>query len=100
MLLDNSVFNNDSIYDILNATVDPDLMKEVADSLLEFLDANTIILYTSLNKTNTELLKQGKYNKPIKAFEYYEAALGMKMDSLSGTVQPTRLHGVTVKRAA
>lgn len=77
MLLDNSVFNNDSIYDILNATVDPDLMKEVADSMIEFNANNSIVLYTSLNRTNTELLKQGKYNQLIKAFEYYEAALGI-----------------------
>ncbi len=78
MILGNSVFNDDSVYDILNATVDSDLMKEVADSMLEFLGTNTIILYTSLNKTNTDLLKQGKYNKLIKAFEYYEAALALE----------------------
>lgn len=77
MFLGDYVFNNDSIYDILNATVDADSMKGVADSHMEFLNTNTIILYTSLNKTNTELLKQGKYDKPIKAFEYYEAALGI-----------------------
>lgn len=58
MLLDNAIFNTDSIYDILNAIVDPDLMKEVADSHMEFSDINTIILYTSLNKTNTDLLSK------------------------------------------
>lgn len=35
-------------------------------------------MYTSLNKTNTDLLKQGNYNKPIIAFEYYEAALALE----------------------
>lgn len=78
MLLGNIVFNEDSIYDILNATIDPDLMKEVADSMLEFNGSNNIILYTSLNKTNTDLLRQGKYDKPIKAFEYYEASLALE----------------------
>lgn len=78
MLLDNSIFNNDSIYDILNATVDSDLMKDVSDSKLEFLYTDTLVLYTSLNKTNTELLMQGKYDKPIIAFEYYESALALE----------------------
>lgn len=77
-LIDNFVWNDGSIYDILNATVDKGLMKGVADSVLEFKNSSSIVLYTSLNKTNTELLKQGKYNHNIIAYEYYEAALGIK----------------------
>lgn len=77
-LLDNVVLNNNSIYDILNATVDVDLLKEVAESHMEFVNKNTIVLYTSLNENNTMLLDQGKYKEPIIAFEYYEAALGIK----------------------
>lgn len=78
MLLSNYICNTDSIYDILNATVDTELMKGVADSHMEFADTQDIILYTSLNKTNTELLQKGKYTENIFAFEYYEQALGIK----------------------
>ncbi len=74
----NYVFNKESIYDILNAEVNPDMMKEVAESMLEFKDANSIILYTSLNENNTKLLEKRQYNKILKAFEYAEAALGLE----------------------
>lgn len=75
--VDNYIFNKDSIYDILNATVDPTILEGVADSMLEFKDPSTIVLYTSLNKTNTELLKNNQYNKLIIAFEYPDLALGI-----------------------
>lgn len=77
-LIDNYVWNNESIYDILNATVDLGLMKGVADSMLEFKDSSSVILYTSLNSTNTKLLQQGNYKNNIIAHEYYQAALGIK----------------------
>lgn len=77
-LIDNNVLNNESVYDILNATVDEGLMKGVAESTLEFKDSSSIILYTSLNKTNTQLLMQDKYNEIIFAHEYLEASLGIK----------------------
>lgn len=37
---------------------------------VEFTGKNEIVLYTALNKTNTELLQKGKYDKIIKAIEY------------------------------
>ena len=77
-LIDNLICNDDSIYDILNSTVDIGLLKGVENSMLEFNDTNSIVLYTSLNKTNTELLKQGLYKHNIIAHEYFESALGIK----------------------
>lgn len=77
-MLDNYIFNNDSIYDILNATVDIDLIERVADSKMEFQDNKSIILYTSLNRTNAELLENKKYTSLIRAFEYREEALGVE----------------------
>jgi len=80
-ILGDIVWNEDSIYDILNAIIDTDLLKEVAESHMEFENNTTnIILYTTLSITNTNLLKQGKYNKPINAFEYYESVLGGQSD--------------------
>lgn len=70
------IIDTESLYDILNATVDESLMNGVAESMLKFSDTNKIVLYTSLNTTNTKLLKEGKYEDIIYAFEYEEAALG------------------------
>lgn len=41
---------------------------------VEFSGVNEIILYTALTETKARLLQQGKYNKPIKAFEYSNLA--------------------------
>ena len=78
MFFDNYVFNEDSVYDILNATVDISKLKEVAEDKMEFNDSSKIILYTSLNATNTKLLQDGKYTEMIYAFEYADMAMGVK----------------------
>lgn len=41
---------------------------------VEFKGVNEIILYTALTETKARLLKEGKYEKPIKAFEYSNIA--------------------------
>lgn len=77
MIFDNYVFNENSVYDILNATVDVTKLNEVAEDMMEFKDSTKIILYTSLNATNTKLLQSGKYTETIYAFEYEDMAKGI-----------------------
>ncbi len=77
MFLGNYIFNEDSIYDILNATVDITLLEKVAETKMEFKDSTKIILYTSLNATNTKLLQSGKYKDMLFAFEYEDMAKGI-----------------------
>ncbi|MBP3799926.1 MAG: hypothetical protein ILA19_02975 [Bacilli bacterium] len=70
---DNDIFESvnciSSEYDII---LDDDRLEDYGEHNMLFNDNNSIVLYTMLNKTNTELLKQGKYNRPIKAYEYYD----------------------------
>ena len=77
MIFSNYVFNENSVYDILNATVDVTKLNEVVEDMLEFKDEHSIILYTSLNATNAKLLQSGKYTETIKAFEYIDMAMGI-----------------------
>ena len=77
MIYNNYVFNENSVYDILRATVDITKLNEVAEDKMEFKDSTKIILYTSLNATNTKLLQSGKYTETLYAFEYADMAMGV-----------------------
>lgn len=70
------ICDQDSLGDIIDSMIDKDQLKGVQDSQME-IGKGYLVLYTSLNRDNTELLKQGKYTKHLIAFETYEEALGV-----------------------
>lgn len=71
-----SILNSILEHDILAGTVDSYLMRKVKNSHMEFAGTKDIILYTALNRTNTELLVKGNYKNRLIAYEYSDAPLG------------------------
>lgn len=67
--------NSDSLCDILDSILEPDLLKGVQESDME-IGNGCLVLYTALNRDNTEKLQNGKYSANLTAFEYKEQAMG------------------------
>lgn len=69
--------DSNSLFSIIDADIEEDILKDVGKSKVEFKDQHSIILYTALCSKNFELLKKTQYKKIIRAYEYPEYAMGV-----------------------